>query len=537
MVLGSVRRWLLLVALVLAACGSDERPDAPPPPVLMAPQLRTPMSSAYVGSVHVPSSLMPTFSWALGDNAAPASSYELQISTDPGFAHALITIATADTFVKPMFELPASREVPVGTRYYWRVRACDDAACSAFSAARALNLGRSDHDVNGDGFADVLVGSPPYVGDGLGRVDIYFGGPGAAFDGEPDGTLMAPVANDHFGTQVASAGDFNGDGFADILVGAPEGNNRTGAAYLYFGGPGTRFDPTPDLVLHGNAPGEYFGLAVAGAGDLNGDGCADLAIGAPNSGGDLGAVHVYLGSTDGGLATRTLRVQRGSLYFGLQVAAAGDIDGDGYADLAVGMNPSAGGSGSVFFGDATGALRDSKPLADLCVSTIAGASDVNGDGFADLLSSGTSGAVTMYFGGPDRSSLGASVARYGEPDPGFGHWVALPGDVDGDGFSDVIIGADQQYEGSVGGAYLYAGGPKSAFGTTASSKIVGSIAPGESRSLWFVASPGDVNGDGYSDLLVSSVSSAPSPSGLVVIYAGGSRQALNMPAYGALRSH
>jgi hypothetical protein len=529
------RASLVVAALAFPACDSDPEPNARPLPGLMAPQPRTPMSNAYVGSVHVPISLMPTFSWAPGDDAAPASSYELQISTDPAFARSLITLTTGDTFVKPMFELPASRQVPVGTRYYWRVRACDDADCSEFSSARTLNLGRNDRDVNGDGLADVLVGSPAYGGDDLGRVGVYFGGVGATFDGEPDGMLVAPVAKDFFGTRVASAGDFNGDGFADVIVGAPEAADHAGAAYVYLGGPGTLFDPSPDLALHGNAPGDRFGGAVGGAGDLNSDGFADLVIGAPHVGGELGAVYIYLGAGDGGLAMRTLRVESRSLYFGLEVAAAGDIDGDGYADLAVGMNPTYGGSGSVFFGDATGALGEAKPLGALSVGPIAGGSDVNGDGFADLLVSGGSGTATLYFGGPNRVGLGTLAASYGEPDPGFGSSVALPGDVDGDGFDDVLIGASQRHEGSVGGAFLYAGGPKSSFGTIAYSKIV-PAGPSGPFSEWLVASPSDVNGDGFADLIVGSISSAPSASGSVLIYTGGSRQALDTPAHGTLHS-
>jgi hypothetical protein len=531
------RASLLVAALAFPACDLDpgSEPNTPPPPGLTVPQPHTPMSNAYVGSVHVPLSLMPTFSWAPGAGSAPVSYYELQISTDPAFARSLLTLTTGQTRVKPTFELPISRQVPVGTLYYWRVRACD-VDCSEFSSARTLNLGRSEHDVNGDGLADVLVSSPAYGGDHLGRVEVYLGSLGAAFDGEPDGTLVAPVAKDFFGIRVAPAGDFNGDGFADVIVGAPDTNNEAGAAYVYFGGPGTLFDPTPDIALHGNAAGDRLGSSVGGAGDLNSDGFADLVIGAPHVGGELGAVYVYLGKRDGALATRTLAAQSRSLYFGLEVAAAGDIDGDGFTDLAVGMNPSAGGSGSVFFGDATGALTVSSPLRALSVGPIAGGSDVNGDGFADLLvSGGGSSGATLHFGGPDRMAFGTLAAPYGEPDPGFGSSVALPGDVDGDGFDDVLIGASERYQGGVGGAYFYAGGPKSSFGTIAYSKIVGPMAPGE-RSEWLVASPGDVNGDGFADLVTGSIAAGPSASGSVSIYTGGSRLVLHAPAYGTLRS-
>ena len=83
----------------------------------------------------------------------------------------------------------------------------------------------------------------------------------------------------YFGYSVASAGDLDGDGFTDSVIGAPDGQSYDGRAYIYFGGeagPGT----SPDVSLHGTAPGEYFGASVASAGDVNGDGFADSVVGA-----------------------------------------------------------------------------------------------------------------------------------------------------------------------------------------------------------------------------------------------------------------
>ena len=134
-------------------------------------------------------------------------------------------------------------------------------------------------DVNGDGYPDLIVGSHQGASGG-GRVRIYFGGP--QMDAAPDVILESPAdapVTGHFGYSVAGVGDVNGDGFADVAVGATDGNEypaSPGRVYVYYGGspPHT----TPDLVFMGNYPDEYFGQVVVSAGDLNHDGYADIAV-------------------------------------------------------------------------------------------------------------------------------------------------------------------------------------------------------------------------------------------------------------------
>src|SRR5439155_13951577 len=152
-------------------------------------------------------------------------------------------------------------------------------------------------DVSGGGLADVVVGADLNAagGAGAGRVYVFYGGPGA--DAVADLTLTGAAAGDAFGNSVSSAGDVNGDGYADVIVGAylnDAGGTDAGRAYVYYGGPGA--DAVADLTLTGAAAGDSFGYSVSSAGDVNGDGYADVIVGAYQNdagGGDAGAAYVY----------------------------------------------------------------------------------------------------------------------------------------------------------------------------------------------------------------------------------------------------
>ena len=206
--------------------------------------------------------------------------------------------------------------------------------------------------------------------------------------------LTGEATGNFFGFSVASAGDVNGDGYADLLVGAYFYNSQQGRAYLYLGS-GSGLSATPALTLTGEAGSSQFGISVASAGDVNGDGYADLVVGAAGHNGNQGRAYLYLGSGSGLSATPalTLTGEAGSSQFGISVASAGDVNGDGYADLLVGAylyNSGQGraylylGSGSglgatpalTFTGEATG---------DQYGLSVASAGDVNGDGYADLV--------------------------------------------------------------------------------------------------------------------------------------------------------
>jgi hypothetical protein len=253
-------------------------------------------------------------------------------------------------------------------------------------------------DVNGDGYADVVVSAPS-----TNRVFIYVGG-AAGVGVTPTTTLTRPDGG--FGHSIASAGDTNGDGYADLIVGAYV-NSR---AYVYLGGAAGLVD-APAATLVGPDAGQ-FGLSVAGAGDVNGDGFADVVVGANLAVSSTGRAYVYLGASSG-VSTTPSAILTGpdgvNGGFGSRVASAGDANGDGYADLLVGS----------FYSDPGGNVD--------------------------------AGRSYVVFGGSNRSSMNVSAVALtsstvgyvirGESGGDLAGRLSYAGDVNGDGLADMIVGA------------------------------------------------------------------------------------------------
>jgi hypothetical protein len=197
-------------------------------------------------------------------------------------------------------------------------------------------------DVNDDGFDDVVLGAPYYEGlSGRGRVFLYPGSPSGLGAAEWGAVGEQPAS--YFGDSVATAGDVNSDGYDDLLVGAPwfeNGHNEEGGAFLYLGSP-TGLAATPAWTAESNAARSHFGDAVASAGDINRDGYADVLVGAPSYSERSfyeGRADLYLGQADG-LATTpawSSSPDTAVANFGWSVSAAGDVDGNRYADVIVG---------------------------------------------------------------------------------------------------------------------------------------------------------------------------------------------------------
>jgi hypothetical protein len=374
-------------------------------------------------------------------------------------------------------------------------------------------------DVNGDGYADWIVGANANDagGSNAGRAYVYYGGPGA--DAVADLTFTGAAANDNLGVSVAGAGDVNGDGYADLIVGA-SGSNSTGRAYVYYGGPGA--DAIPDLTLNGAAASDNFGFSVAGAGDVNGDGFADVIVGANRNDAaatDAGRAYVFFGGyAPDATADLILTGAAATDFFGYSVAGAGDVNGDGYADVIVGAfhNDAAGsdaGRAYVYYGG-----RTPNAVADLLLTgaaagdnfgySVAGAGDFNGDGFADVIvgaylndALGTNtGRAYIYYGGLGADATPDLVLNGATAGDGFGFSVAGVGDANGDGFADVAVsGLLSDANGTdAGRAYLYYGGPGAdavadqAFTGAAAGDVFG----------WSLAGAGDTNADGFADLVV-----------------------------------
>ena len=308
-------------------------------------------------------------------------------------------------------------------------------------------------DVNRDGRPDLLVGAPGQTVGGRANQGQAYVLSGA--DGRLLLTLDNPIpqANAAFGAAVAGAEDVNGDGLPDLLVGVPEQDERfrdQGQAFVFSGADGRLL-----LTLSASQGCCRFGRAVAAAGDVNGDGAPDLLVEDDDSAGD---VQVFSGAD--GSVLRTLDSPPGATRFGEAVAGIGDVNGDGAPDLLVGApTTNVGGEAQqgrafVFSGADASLLRtlDLPILERLAFlgSAVAGAGDVNGDGVPDLLAGAPGHDVAggardqgqaFVFSGTDASVLLTLDTPTPDSSAGFGEVVAGIGDVDGDGAPDFLVGA------------------------------------------------------------------------------------------------
>ncbi len=357
-------------------------------------------------------------------------------------------------------------------------------------------------DVNGDGYDDVLVGAFRYPEiASVGQAYLYFGGP--AMDAAADLVITPPAGGSGwFGVSVASAGDFNGDGYPDFIIGAQQAGNE-GKAFIYYGGPS--LDAAPDFTLIGESTGAItaFGASVASAGDMNGDGFGDVIVGAPwypGGGNKPGRAYLFFGGAMPDAVPD--RVFTGVGFYdqlGSVVGSAGDLNGDGHPDLfasAPNHDTAALNAGAihVWFG---GPAFDT--TADLTVfgtgnyqnlMNAANAGDVNADGFSDLIGAGRN-QVYVWFGGPSPNPVpDLTLARtYAS--------VAGAGDLDGDGIDDFVVGSANDVIG--GRVSVYLGGI--AVDTVEDLHYVGDD-PGAAIGLG-VAGGGHVDGAGPPDLIAS----------------------------------
>ncbi len=404
-------------------------------------------------------------------------------------------------------------------------------------------------DVNGDGYADVIVGAPFYGnGQNWEGASFVFYGSALGLSSQVNWSAESDQASAYFGRAVSAAGDVNGDGYGDIIIGAPyfdNGQTDEGRAFVYYGSASTP-SAAINWNVEGDGAGANLGYSVSAAGDVNGDGFADVIVGAPyyDHGKQLqGAAFVYHGSASGLSATADWQAEGGMVdaELGYSVAAAGDVNGDGYGDVIIGAphytdGESYEGAAFVYYGSPTGLfpaaswMKEGNQANAHFGSSVSTAGDVNGDGYSDIVvgseaySNGQTGEgrAFVYHGSP--SGLSASPNWTAESDQAnamFGNSVSTAGDVNGDGYSDVIIGARQYNTGQTyaGRAYLYYG---SSSGLSASANWT---AQGDQVNEFFghsVSTAGDVNGDGYSDVIVGAYaySNGQPEEGRVYVYHG-----------------
>lgn len=385
-------------------------------------------------------------------------------------------------------------------------------------------------DVNNDGIDDIIIGAPAFVDIlsvsggtfnvvSVGAAFLYYGS-----SGTPGGPALTPTevlqptsqAGALFGFSVSAAGDLNGDGFDDIVVGAPGDHITltvvlpvsvaTGRLYVYYGGPtfdgNINTEPTVSVSLN-LRPSDFnlaaipanplYGFSVSSAGNVNGDGYADLIVGSPAYLRLLplpitlgGRVDIYHGSATG-VSTNPTHTITGNLIgglFGYSVSTAGNVNGDAYSDIIVGAPASVGllpvsvGNAYVFHGASGG----------IVATTVSGANIA--------LTAPPSGLITQTL---------------------FGMSVSNAGDVNGDGYGDVIVGEPLSPDGLVGNltvagkAHIFYGSATglalartSVLTSPRRQSLIGSIT-GVSGNLLFgfsVDSVGDMNCDGINDLII-----------------------------------
>ena len=501
-----------------------------------------PLSTATV------TSRRPTFHWVRPDGVDGA---RVQVCRDRGCATVMAVFDGVDA-AAPTTDLPSGA-------LFWRAfsitaqgrTVTPSPTWEVFVGARSAPIDTSWGtilDVNGDGYADVLV-TAPYANSTAGEASMYLGGPNGPAT-TPAVVLAGPDGPSYyFGAFASSAGDVNGDGYADAVI-----SNGGSAAYVYLGGP-NGIGASPDATMRsGQMAGGAFGNHLAGVGDVNGDGYGDVAV----SDNLAGAVYVFFGSATGPASSPSFTLKNPTSpptgNFGHSFDNAGDVNGDGYTDLVVGANPAGRNDlGHVYLYLGTAAGLPATPTFTLTnpagqqtdFGRLSNAGDVNGDGYADLVVGddgfgGTTGRAYIYLGGPTGYSGAPQVALDGPDGPigCFGRWVSGAEDINGDGYADVVVGADAEAllsstpDGSAaqpaGWAHVYFGSA----GGVAASPTITLVGP-DGPDTWFgrsVSGVGDVNRDGYADVLVGAPASNTNAVGWGHLYFGNAQGVPTSPS-------
>ena len=419
-------------------------------------------------------------------------------------------------------------------------------------------------DLDDDGVSDIAAGAPTDAtgGDSRGAIHILLMNSDGTVkstikidDSTTDGPALADY--DKFGASVAGIGDLNNDGTTDIAVGAPDNDNKGTVYVLFMNTDGTvkstiKID---DSTPNGPVPADYsyFGTSVANIGDLDGDGVLDIVVGAPGdpTGGDRrGAVFVMLMNTNGTVKS-TAKIDDSTAngpvlfdqeQFGSSVAGIGDINDDGIADIAVGINsqnPNSIYKGAIYtmFMNADGTVKSTQRIddttadgpilsdGDLFGASVAGIGDLDGDGIPDIVA----GAYKDDHGGTDKGAIHIlfmnrdgtikRTAQISNPEfgsnnyylsdhDGFGYSVASIGDLDGDGTTDIAVGAYQDDNngrttntGAVYVLFMNPDGTAKSYSPIKNSTANGPVLSDDDNFGYSVAGIGDLDGDGIPDIV------------------------------------
>jgi hypothetical protein len=525
--------WLALAAITASACsgsGSNRGGGCALLGVFPERAAITGGNTVVITGTNLDVSPPPAVEFGAG-NPSPSvvavDSTRLEVEVPPAAALGLVDLVVQNQ--KSGCVLPNGFE-------YVELKSCwsstgDDQADAHFGRAVA-----SAGDVNGDGFDDIVVGAFLYdtASADAGKAYLYYGGPSGVASTPGWTSVGDDVAGAWFGGSIASAGDVDGDGFSDVIVGAcyqTTSSTGEGRAFLYRGG-AMGLATTPTWTSSGDdQAGASYGFSVASAGDVNGDSFADVLVSAFTYDApavSAGKAYLYLGGLSGPSVTEdwsSVGEGQADARYGRSVASAGDVNGDGFSDIVVSAflydSPNVD-AGKVYLhhGQAGGpsASPDWTSVGDDQVEAwyggdVACAGDVDGDGFSDVIVGaygfdgvGTAdGKTYLYLGSP--AGLATSPAWTslgdGQMGAGFGSAVSSAGDLNQDGYGDVLVGALWQSTSfwHAGKAFLYLGGP----GGLSASPFWTSMGDDTLEATFgkFLDDAGDVDGDGLPEILVS----------------------------------
>jgi len=453
-----------------------------------------------------------------------------------------------------------------------RTAALDPKAGFTISGDSGDSLGvsvGSAGDVNKDGYSDIIVGVSEknavyviYGGQKSSLGDLDFSS--LILDPQTTGFKVTGSAGVNFGKIVGTAGDFNNDGYDDIMIATPSVNTNTGAVYVIYGGEkssmshldlsATPLSPlTTGFTITGEGVQHYFGYSIS-SGDINKDGYSDIVVGAYGKDSNKGAVYVIYGQEKSSMSDLDLSSvvldppttgyiitgEAAGHYFGYSVSVIGDFDKDGYLDLVIGAPQRGSGIGMAY--TIYGKDKASSSNLILTSSTLSSANsigwtgqgrtddnfgeivssvgDINGDGYDDLAIISTrrdsfTGTATVMYGKTKASmsnhnfagtlSLGNGFLIIGKAaGSNFGSSIAAIGDINRDGYTDLIAGAP-----GLGEAYVVYGKSTSSrayvyLSTALDPLSTGFVLTGNANESFgsSVNTAGDIDGNGFVDFIV-----------------------------------